>query len=206
MLQLTVYEAMVSKEKLVDGDLASILKLLTETAYGEHNILIYPDLDSFREIYAHLTKARIENQNDLVMLLPHYESQRSVKEFLSEMEIDLDEHTKKGSIEVLDSQYAFFDSQHDFMSLVKGSLKRALKNQKSGVIVIADMGAFYHRGAVDEMINHECKIPSLDKDLQYTILCCYHSKDFRKLSKTDEERLCQNHYHNLFIREENSTR
>lgn len=43
--------AMVIKEKLIDGDLESALKALCETRYGEHSIIIYPNLDTFRDLH-----------------------------------------------------------------------------------------------------------------------------------------------------------
>jgi hypothetical protein len=69
---LPSYEQLLVKEKLINSDINSILDLLYQTSYGEHNNLVYPDLDTFREIYTHLCKARIEKNNDFVLLLPHY--------------------------------------------------------------------------------------------------------------------------------------
>ena len=42
---------MVIKERLIDGDLESVLKALCKTRYGEHSIIIYPNLDKFRDLY-----------------------------------------------------------------------------------------------------------------------------------------------------------
>lgn len=98
---------MVSKEKLIDGNLESILTLLCETSYGEHNVVIYPDLDSFREIYTHLAKARIDNNNDKVLLLPHYETPKSVQQSLMELDIRAKEQIERGLLEIIDSQHAF---------------------------------------------------------------------------------------------------
>lgn len=195
---------MVNKEKLIDGNLESILGLLCETSYGEHNVVIYPNLDAFREIYTRLTKARIENNNDRVLLLPHYETSRSVVQALMEVDIKAKEQSEKGFLEIIDAQHAFFDPAQDFMGVVKASATDAVKDGKSGVFVIADMGSFFHRQMISEAISHECRMAAQCENSRFTIFCCYHSRDFEKLSKEQEAQMCENHYRNLFVREVSS--
>jgi DcmR-like sensory protein len=192
---------MVSKEKLVDGNLESILRLLCETRYGEHNIVIYPNLDSFKEIYTHLTKTRIENNNDRVLLLPHYETSKSVQQALMELDIKAKEQIERGSLEIMDSQHAFFDPAQNFVTTVEASAIDALRSSKSGVIAIADMGSFFHRQQLDGLISHECGICAQSESSKFTVFCCYHSRDFEKLTREQEAKLCENHYRNLFVRE-----
>lgn len=191
---------MVSKEKLVDGTKESILQLLTETRYGEHNILTYPDLNSFREIYTHLAKARIEDSNDLVLLLPHYETSKSVEQAFMELDIRARDLIDKGTLEIIDSHHAFFDPAQTFLQVVEATTKGASRKGKSGVIVIADMGPFFHRQAIDQLISHECKILALNEKTKFMIFCCYHIGDFGKLTKQQEAKLCENHYRNLSVR------
>jgi hypothetical protein len=191
---------MVSKEKLVDANLESIIQLLCECQYGEHDIVIYPDLDSFREIYAHLTKARINNYNDKVILLPHYETIKSVEQALMELDLRPREEIDRGSLEVIDSHHAFFDPEQSFLEVVSATLNDAVRRGKSGAVIIADMGSFYHRQAVEDLIAHECKIPSRQPGAMFTIFCCYNHRDFEKLTKSQEEKLCENHFRNLFVR------
>ena len=86
-----------------------------------------------------------------------------------------------------------------------------MRKGKSGLVVIADMGSFYHRQAIEKMIDHECRIgvvAEVASKLQqrkeghkFMLFCCYHKKDFEKLTKEQEERLCRNHHKNLSIRE-----
>jgi MEDS: MEthanogen/methylotroph, DcmR Sensory domain len=191
---------MVNKEKLVDANLESIIQLLCECQYGEHNIVIYPNLDSFREIYARLTKARINNCNDKVILLPHYETAKSVEQALMEMDLRAKDEVGRGSLEVIDSYHAFFDPEQTFLQVVSAALNDAVRAGKTGAVVIADMGSFYHRQAIDNLIAHECKIPSKQAGVNSTIFCCYNHKDFQNLTKLQEEKLCENHYRNLFVR------
>lgn len=191
---------MVNKEKLVDANLESILELLCECQYGEHDIVIYPDLNSFREIYARLTKARIKDYNDKVILLPHYETAKSVEQALMELDVRAKDEIGRGSLEVIDSHHAFFDPEQSFHQVVSAALSDAVRGKKSGVVVIADMGSFFHRQAIDRLVTHECNITARQPGLKSTIFCCYNSKDFEKLTNLQEEKLCENHYRNLFVR------
>ena len=191
---------MVNKEKLVDASLESIIELLCECQYGEHDIVIYPDLNSFREIYARLTKARINDCKDKVILLPHYETAKSVEQALMELDVRAKDEIGRGSLEVIDSHHAFFDPEQSFLQVVSAALKDASRRGKSGVVVIADMGSFYHRQAVDRLIAHECNITARQPGSRSTVFCCYNYKDFEKLTKLQEEKLCENHYRNLFVR------
>jgi hypothetical protein len=192
---------MVSKEKLIDGELESILRLLCETKYGEHNIVIYPNLEAFREIYTHVTKARIQNNHDRIILLPHYETSKSVEQALMELDIKAKEEIAQGSLEIVDSQHGFFDPAQNFIGIVRASATDAVKSGKSGAIIIADMGSFFHRQQIPEAISHECKIAAQSQDSRFTIFCCYHGRDFEKLSKEQEAKVCENHYRNLFVKE-----
>ena len=191
---------MVNKEKLVDGTKESILQLLAETQYGEHNVLTYPDLDSFREIYTHLAKTRIEDNNDLFLLLPHYETSKNVEQAFMELDIRARDLIDSGSLETVDSHHAFFDPAQTFLQFVEATAKEAVRKRKSGVIVMADMGSFFHRQAVERLIEHECKIPASIDEARFAILCCYHAGDFGKLSQKQEVKLCENHYRNLLVR------
>lgn len=192
---------MVNREKLVDANIESIIQLLCDCQYGEHDIIIYPGLISFREIYARLTKARIRDCNDKVILLPHYETAKSVEQALMELDVKAKEEIDRGSLEVIDSYHAFFDPEQSFLQVVSAALNDAARIGKSGAIVIADMGSFYHRQAIERLIAHECKIPSRNAGNRSTIFCCYNHRDFEKLTKSQEEKICENHYRNLFVRE-----
>lgn len=189
------------KEKLINGDTNSILELLCQTSYGEHNILIYPDLDAFREIYTHVCKARLEKENDAVMLLPHYETVRSAQEALRELDIDVKARLDDGSLQIIDSSRVFFNPQEDFVAMLKRAERDARQAGRSGVIVIVDMASFYHRQMMIELVRHEHSMPAKDPDVRYSVFCCYHFKDFQRFTEAQKEQICENHYNNLFIRE-----
>ena len=195
---------MVSKEKLVDASLESIIQLVCACEYGEHSIIIYPDLASFREIYTRLARSRITEYGDRVILLPHYETTKSVEQALMELDLRAKDEISRGSLEIIDSHHAFFDPEQSFIQVVAAMQSDAVRSGRTGAVVIADMGSFFHRQAIDKLVSHECKIPARQVGSRYTIFCCYNARDFQNLAKSQEEKLCENHYRNLFIRPRDS--
>lgn len=64
------------------GTIPKIPNLLEESKFGERHVVVYQDLDDFREIYGTYTKKHLEQDNEVVVLLPFYETVDSVIVFL----------------------------------------------------------------------------------------------------------------------------
>jgi hypothetical protein len=143
---------------------------------------------------------RIEKNNDIVLLVPHYETVRSVKDSLKELDIDVQGQLDSGSLEIIDSSEAFFGPA-SFIEIIKRMEHGAKKSGRSGIVVISDMAAFYHRQMMHELIRHEHSMPARSPDLRYTVFCCYHARDFARLSEDQKQQICENHYNNLFVNE-----
>lgn len=61
-----------------------ILKSLLETPIGFHQIFVYPNnIDILREIYFHYIKRLLEDNNEIVIFFPYYETADSVTKVLS---------------------------------------------------------------------------------------------------------------------------
>ena len=71
---------------------------------------------------------------------------------------------------------------------------------KGGVIVIADMAAFFHIEQVPELFSYEKSTPATQAGVKYAVICCYHAKDFERLSEEDEQLLCNYHYNNFLVK------
>lgn len=118
-----------------------------------------------------------------------------------ELDIKAKEEIEKGSLEIKDSQHAFYDPVQTSLEVFKASATDAVKNGRSGAIIIADMGSFFHRQQIPEIVQHECRIASQTENARFVVSCCYHARDFEKLTKDQEVRMCENHYRNLSVRE-----
>jgi hypothetical protein len=111
-----------------------ILDQLNQIESGAHYIFIYNDLITFRQIYSYHTKILLEENNELVLLLPYYETTDSVRRHLRENEhacIDVRKYEKEGSLVIIDSVRAYFRST-SIMTFVERLVKHAEKLGKDG--------------------------------------------------------------------------
>lgn len=201
---------------MTKGAVTTILKELDETEYGEHVIIIHPDLQALRKIYCQYTKNQLVDNNEIVLLLPHYETPDAVKNNLQESKsggssssnnhttndigcIDVQKHEKEGSLIIKDSIKAHFHSDSDIKSFIKQLVQHAENIGKRGVSILVDMGSFYHYGKIDELIEHELSIPSNYYNIKLKRFCIYHEKDFDRLKEEHKHTLSQHHGKELVV-------
>jgi hypothetical protein len=160
------------KEDLIIGSNNEILEHLNKSEYGTHSILVYPNIETLRETYSTYTKSQLEDNNEIVLILPYYETANRVRKTLSEgfvnniadgngndgtvkdinsnSILEVKKYEKVGSLLIMDSVKAYFDSDNNYngkdrlMSFFKKLVKNAESLDKNGVSVIADLGSFYH--------------------------------------------------------------
>jgi hypothetical protein len=104
------------------------LDALKESQTGTHCLMVYPDLQSLRAIYSSYTKILLENNNEIVLLLPYYETTDMVRLALSGANsnsgnvnpnlgqfsgIDVEKYEKEGSLIIRDSIKANVDSYEE---------------------------------------------------------------------------------------------
>ena len=112
-----------------------ILDQLNQIESGAHYIVIYDDLITFRQIYSYYRKIQLEENNELVLLLPYYETTDTIRCRLRENEhacIDVRKYEKEGSLVIIDSIRAYFRST-SIMTFVERLVKHAEKLGKDGV-------------------------------------------------------------------------
>jgi hypothetical protein len=158
---------------ITTGSRNEILEHLTNAEYGTHSILVYPNIETLREAYSRYAKKQLEDNNEIVLILPYYETANKVRKtlsggFVSLLEegngkdadandtngnviIGVGKYEKEGSLIIMDSVKGYFgsdnnydDNNNDLMGLVKQLVKKAESLGKNGVSVIADLGSFYH--------------------------------------------------------------
>jgi hypothetical protein len=76
---------------------------LQNSWYNEHNMIIYDDLYTLREIYAKFSKRALEKNNEIMLVVTTYETPNIVREMLSEYEINVQKHESNGSLVIIDS-------------------------------------------------------------------------------------------------------
>src|SRR2546421_2955871 len=124
------------KEDLITGSYNDILDHLTRAEYGTHSILVYPDIETLRETYSRYAKSQLEDNNEIVLILPYYETADKVRKTLSEgvvnniadgdddtsaindtktnSIIDVGKYEKEGSLMIVDSVKGYFGSDSNY--------------------------------------------------------------------------------------------
>src|SRR5689334_3849543 len=103
----------------VTGTSSEIVEQLTTITYGDHIVLIYPNLCSFREFYSRYCKTALEN-NEIVLLLTYYETIDGVRQNLKEIDIDTEKYEKERALMIIqDITRTYFGSADDFLFFIK---------------------------------------------------------------------------------------
>lgn len=200
-------------------DINHTLETMLQADYGSHYIIVYPDLSTLRKIYNSYSKIQLENKNDIVLLLPFYETTESVRKILSTSDdaslgfcdehvsiFDIRKHEKEGSLVIVDSKKAYFGSKTIDIKVFVGMLmEHAKDSKKTGVCVIADMGAFFYLNKIQGLIKHETTLPP-KFDLKVKAFCCYHASDFSDyLTEEQKQDLLNHHGKEIILNTDNST-
>jgi hypothetical protein len=185
------------------------LESLNKSPRGTHCLVVYPDLITLRTMYTHYTRIQLE-KNEIVLILPYYETTDMVRLFLSGINvygdnnnnnpfgysgIEVGKYEKEGSLMIMDSLKAYFPSeeQGSFNNKTKGGLnlisfidillKHAKRRRKEGVTVLSDLGSFYHNShnhSNQKLIEYEKSIPKKYEDMSLKGFCLYHQNDFER--------------------------
>ena len=187
----------------INGNSNDILKQLRQAEYGAHYIIVYYDMMTLRQIYTSYIKTQLEYNNELVLILPYYETPKTVRSVLSGENhssnegsiIDVRKYEKEGSLMIIDSVEAYFSSDTDLMSFVEKLAKKAQSSGRNGISVIADLDSFYYFNRIDKLIEYEMSLPTkYDDKMKLKGFCFYHQEDFdRRLSKEEKQKLVEHH-------------
>ena len=201
---------------------------INESETGTHCLMVYPDIMTLRAIYSRFTKQQLEDKNEIVLILPYYETTDMVRLVLSGSNIyrnditnnpvgysgiDVSRYEKEGSLVIVDSLKGYFSSEvgqennrgsknMDFMTFLNLLLRHAERKRKDGVTVLADMGSFYlnnHNGT-QELMRYEMSLPEKYYGKNLKGYCLYHQKDFeRRFGREEQAQLLDCHSRNIMF-------
>ena len=153
-------------------------------------MIIYPELDTLRDLYSKYAHKQIKEDNEIVLINPFYETTDSVREVLSE-KFNVPNYEKEESLMIADALEEYLgDEPHKHF---KKSLANCTEMGKRGVSVLADLGAYSHTYKHDELIDYELSLPTNDTDIPMKGFCLYHRKDFDKFSDDVQQKLIEDH-------------
>jgi len=152
---------------------------------------------------------QLEDNNEIVLILPYYETAEMVRSVLSGENknnqgniIDVRKYEKQGSLVIIDSVNAYFHSDIDLISFLAGLAKQPQFSGKKGISVIADLASFSYFNRIDKLIEYEMSLPTKydDDNMKLKGFCFYHHEDFdRRLSKEEKQKLLEHHSKALIV-------
>lgn len=176
-----------------------IIRDIRRSEFKEHNMLLYPDLQSYREIYSECTKQALEN-DEVVFLATTYDSFKNVDNMLRSKGISVDEERKEGNLVIVDAVRAYQIDTYGAMNLAKSLIMRGASEKKTGVFNISDMGSFFLTERTEDLIQYEQSLPK-KMDLEFVAICAYHKDNFGML--TDQQQQALLSFHNTILNVKN---
>ena len=67
----------------INCDINDALYHMNEAKYGAHYIIIYPNLETMKQLYAGYINKHIQENNEIVLVNPFYETTESIRQVLS---------------------------------------------------------------------------------------------------------------------------
>ena len=149
-----------------------ILKSLLETPIGFHQIFVYPNnIDILREIYFHYIKRLLEDNNEIVIFFPYYETANLVTKVLSSSllssnvsnsnyievnqdnnnnnkknittTIDVKRYINDGSLVIIDSDKAFSNEEKKTIEDKVDINKKNINNSNNNFASLVRMSSYH---------------------------------------------------------------
>jgi hypothetical protein len=204
--------------RLVNADPATILKHIKNSNYGDHNLVIYPGLKQFEEFYIECCKDSILDRNEIFVLVTHYQHVSVVRKKMNLLAgIDISRYENDGTLIILDSEMAYQPSveqngRYDIISILTSLLiKHAHEHDKKGITLLSDLGTFFLKKRIADLISYELSVFSKIDANNYCLFdirsfsnrirsfCCYHKDDFSILQEEQRKTIMQHHSNNLIL-------
>ena len=191
-------------QNLMNCHVNDALEQINQAEYGAHYMIIYPDLVTIRELYSGYIHKQIEENDEIVLINPFYETTDSVRQVLSERYDhgmnDVPKYEKEKSLIITDSLKEYFGDQRH-MYFKKSLADYARQTGKNGLSVLADLGAYPYKSRDKDLVDYELSLPTKYDDVAMKGFCLYHKKDFDKFSDEQKQKLIEHHGKALKIME-----
>lgn len=170
---------------------SSLIEKIRQSNFHDHDIMIYPDLPTFRQVYSQATKEALE-RNEIVFLATTYDSFQKVIDSLTQVRVSVNKEAKDGNLIILDAVKAYQIDVSGAFKFAQSLGMRAAKDGKAGVFNISDLGSFFVADRIPTLLGYERSIPKR-MDFEFKAICAYHEGDFANLSKEQQEIILSAH-------------
>jgi MEDS: MEthanogen/methylotroph, DcmR Sensory domain len=170
---------------------SSIIEKIRQSHPHDHDVMIYPDLPTFRQVYSQASKEALE-RNEIVFLTTTYDSFQRVIDSLKQVGVSVNKEVKHGNLIILDAVKAYQIDVSGVVDFAKSLLRHAAKNGKAGVFNISDMGSFFLADRISILVEYERSLRK-KMDIELKAVCSYHKGDFENLSKEQQQAILSAH-------------
>ena len=95
------------------------LSQINQAEYGAHYIITYSDLFTLRELYSNYIQKQIEEDNEMILINPFYETTDSVRQILSKKGVNVSKYEKEKVLVIIDSLKEYFGQQSNILFIEK---------------------------------------------------------------------------------------
>jgi len=178
-----------------------------EVRDGENSIIIYPNLQTFRQIYTKYVKDQLAKEDGnnskrnepslprIMLIATFYETTDSVKHHLSAAGLqNIQNLINNGSLVIVDAFSSYYPNVDGMKKLVASLSDRARKEGRDGVTAIVDMGFFFlfgGDGRATELINYEASLAPTTEGGNVKGFSCYHGGNYDTLKDDQKKELAQ---------------
>jgi MEDS: MEthanogen/methylotroph, DcmR Sensory domain len=167
-----------------------ILELL-KLPIGHHSVILYPNIETIRKVYAEYIHLLIgEDNNVAILFLPYYDTTDNVRQELLTKGLDVRKYERNNSLilidfaKVVDNPYLGLPAAFGLKEFIN---KIQAYNKGKNLVVIADMSLYNHSKNIDELLKYERLSDDGYCNQSWRQLCLYHKLDFH-LMFTDEQK------------------
>jgi hypothetical protein len=176
---------------------------------GENGIVIYLNLQTFRQIYTRYAKGQLAKEDEdeknnskgneqskprIILIATFYETIDSVKHSLNAVGVGAQSLIDNGSLVIVDAFSSYYPDIDGMKKLVASLSDRAKKEGRVGVTAIVDMGFFFlfgGDGRATELINYEASLPPKTEGGNVKGFSCYHGGNYNTLKDSQRKELAQ---------------
>jgi hypothetical protein len=157
---------------------------------GHHYLILYPNIETMRKVYASYIKRQLEEQPDSVVLfLSYYDTTDTVRSILSSKGVRVKDHEKNGFMIILDIMKVLHNPYFqvpDIEKLRELARKTEIQFGDKTIFIIADMSVFNHTKKASEILEYEKTLHEDLKVERWKELCLYNKRDFETMFTKDE--------------------
>jgi hypothetical protein len=164
-----------------------------------------------REIYSNYALTQIEENNEIVVLIPYYETTDSVRSVLQKSMNSSSNSTntsnakkirkyeKQNRLVIIDSVKAYFTLKMGLESFIQNLVEQAKSTGRNGVSVITDAGSFSLFEIRESLVEYELNLPSHYNDLPLKRFCIYNQAELNTFPEEKKQKLLKHHTINLVV-------